>query len=677
LVEASQPPEPPSQRQLSALGSRLAWLTGGASLVLFLFGVVRGLGLWQMARSALSLAVASVPEGLPMVATTAHALGVNALRRHDVHVRRLDTIETLAAVNVICFDKTGTLTENRMSVAALLCGSGQEDQRVRKLLEIACLCSDVELKRNGAKPMLTGSSTETALVGHAIDNGIEVIAVRHRWPRIATQQRTEAYRFMATLHEGPKGRLVAMKGNPVEVLARCGHEATLDGRQAPLTSQRRAAIERLNVRMAGSGLRVLGFAFRHLPHGATFDAFEQALTWVGAIGLADPIRPGVREAVHRLHRAGIRTIMLTGDQCATARTVADKIGLAAHGHVRVMDASDVECLDAAGIAEAAARVHVFARVTPAQKLKIVRALQGSGAVVAMTGDGVNDSPALRASDVGLAMTLRSDAAAREVADVFLQTDQVTRLVDAIEQARRTRTNLRKSLRFLIGTNASEVLLMLGATAGGLGEALNPLQLLWINLLTDVLPGVGLAFEGSDLEAMQRPPESTERPLLGDNQVPMLLGDGALLATGALVAGLYGAFRFGANSQEMRTLMFGSLVAGQLHHTLTCRAMPGQRRSPAPNSPLMSIVAGSFAAQGAAFVVPDLRRALGLVPIGLGGWSVMALASVLPFLARRLFLAPAAREQPSPGFWYSTGSGQHGSSARQGFLRDSRNAWASS
>jgi Ca2+-transporting ATPase len=219
--------------------------------------------------------------------------------------------------------------------------------------------------------------------------------------------------------------------------------------------------------------------------------------------------------------------------------------------------------------------------------------------------------------------------------------------------------------------------MLGAAAGGLGEALTPLQLLWINLITDVLPGVGLAFEGSDPDAMRQPPESTERPLLGDNQVPMLLGDGALLTTGALAAGLYGAFRFGANSQEMRTLMFGSLVASQLQHTLTCRAMPRHRSSPAPNLPLMSIVAGSFAAQGAAFLAPELRRALGLVPVGLGGWSVMALSSVLPLLARRLFLAPAGKDQPGTGAWCSTGARQHGSSARQGFLRHSRIAWASS
>jgi P-type Ca2+ transporter type 2C len=686
LVEASQPPETPTYRQLCVLGSRLAWLTGGASLLLFLFGAMRGLGLWHMMRSALSLAVASVPEGLPMVATTAHALGVNALRRRDIHVRRLDAIETLAAVDVICLDKTGTLTENRMSVAALLLGTRisparqqavppgvadtgrhREDQRLRKLLETACLCSDIELKGNGARPELEGSSTETALVEYAMDNGLDVIEARLLSPRIATHQRTEAYRFMATVHERPGGRLIAMKGNPVEVLARCSTEATRRGGRLPITPHRRAAIERLNSRMAGRGLRVLGFAFRDLPAGAGFNSSEQAMTWVGAIGLADPIRPGLQAVVHRLHAAGIRTVMLTGDQCPTAQAVADEIRLAEHGHARLLDASDVEQLDTGELAQAAACVEAFARITPAQKLKIVQALQESGSVVAMIGDGINDSPALRASDVGLAMSLRGDAAAREVADVFLQTDQLACVVDAIERARTIRTNVRKSLRFLIGTNSSEVLLMLGAAAGGLGEALNPMQLLWINLITDVLPGIGLTFEASDPDAMRQPPESKERPLLGDKQIVMLLGDGASLGTGALAAGLYGAFRFGANSAGMQTLMFGSLVASQLQHTLTCRAMPGQRRSPASNGLLMSILAGSFAVQGAAFLIPALRRALRLAPIGLGGWAAIALSGVVPLLTRDFFSGARWHGTASPDTARSADSVSCGSVGRQGFV----------
>ena len=645
LVDASEPPETPTYQQLTRLGMRLAWVTGAASLVLFAIGRLHGFGMLHMLRSAVSLAVASVPEGLPMVATTTHAIGVNALRENEVFVRRLDAIETLASVNVVCFDKTGTLTENRMTVAEL-CSGGQRyvagDERirgtiepaVRALLETGCLCSEAELSSREGAPALEGSSTEVALVRCAQRNGVAVEVVRREKPRLSLQQRTETNRFMITTHNDQGHVLIAMKGNPSDVLARCQYEATPVDRLRPLTPERRAAIEGHNATMASKGLRVLGFAHAYAEPDDVPASVDGKMVWLGAAGLHDPIRPSVHQLVRRLHRAGVRTIMLTGDQCSTAKAVAKDIGLAGGAALSVLEGTEISHLTDSALAREASNAHVFARITPGQKLMIVRALQDSGAIIAMVGDGINDSPALRAAHVGAAMGMNGDAAAREVADLFLHTEDLGRLALAVEQGRTTHANIRKSLRFILSTNSSEVMLMLAATALGLGEGLTPIQLLWINIVTDVLPGIGLAVEEADPLALEKGPASPELPLLGDSEIGVLLSEGATLAAGALLAGTYGAIRFGANSHQMRSMTFGSLVSAQLQHALACRA-PGEnifQRTDLKSNPILTkILIGSFVLQAGAYFVAPLRRALGLAPIGFGAGVITAFSSVLPSL----------------------------------------------
>jgi Ca2+-transporting ATPase len=659
LVAASPPPETPTYRQLTALGMRLAWITAAASLTLFLFGRLRGLGVMQMLRSAVSLAVASVPEGLPMVATTTHAIGVNALRGRNVLVRRLDAVETLASVNVVCFDKTGTLTQNRMSVAEILTPASrlsieQGAERatmpdasaspLRKLLEVACLCSEVALARRNGACTLEGSATEVALVRCAQQHGVDFEKLRRDKPRLTLQERTETYRFMVTTHSEAGRVLVAMKGNPAEILARCQWEARpSDGRRL-LTPARTARIEQHNLAMARRGLRVLGFAYALVDSAAPSGAREAAMVWLGAAALQDPIRPGVPHLMRRLHRAGVRTIMLTGDQYQTARAVAHKIGLAGTGRLRILDATQIAALSAGELGHAARRAHVFARVTPAQKLTIVRALQATGAVIAVVGDGINDSPALRAAHVGLAMGINGDAAAREVSDIFLHTEDIGLLAQAIGQGRTTRANIRKALRFILSTNTSEVLLMLAAVVLGLGEGLTPMQLLWINVITDVFPGIGLALERADPGVLDRRPFSPQQPILGDKEISGLVAEGATVASGALLAGIWAAARFGAGSRQMRSMIFGALVFAQLQHAIACRAPRGSLRAfpqLRPNPQLTTILAASFALQGAAFLIAPLRRGLGLASVGPAGGIVMALASLLPSLLR-LARSPAER-----------------------------------
>jgi P-type Ca2+ transporter type 2C len=649
LVDATIAPETPLQRQLNALGEQLVWITLAASGLIFGAGWLRGVALMQLARSSLSVAVAAVPEGLPMVATSTLALGVEEMRRHGIFIRRLEAVETLAAVNVICFDKTGTLTHGSMSLEQIAVGSsiwhrcsgafvGQDnapvqlhrDFRLCQLLTIVSLCSETDVEERGGRNVLNGTPTENALVQAALDDGLDVADLRKRFARLLTQHRTETYRFMATTHAAEDGLLLAVKGSPSEVLARCSWELRPDGTRDVLTAQRRSEINDLNNAMAAQGLRVLAAAYRDIRGGGLrADSVEvERLVWIGLMGLADPVRSHLPELMDKLHNSGIQTIMLTGDQSATARAVARHIRLSV-GEPEVIDAAELDRLSAAELGLAARRAHAFARISPGQKLRIVRALQNSGAVVAMFGDGINDSPALRAADVGIAIGRDGTAAAREVADVFFATEDLAALPMAIERGRATYENIRRAIHYVLSTNGSEIALMLAGTAAGMGEALTPMQLLWINLVSDVLPAIGLAVEPPDADVMRQPPKQANERILTRDHVGRLGTEAGVIAAGAFAAGLYGALRYGHASPQARTVTFGGLVTAQLLHALNYRSTHGAAEG-TRNSILPSVIGGSLVAQSAAMLLPGLRNLLGVAAIDVLDAVVMIAGGVLPF-----------------------------------------------
>ncbi|MBB4189342.1 Ca2+-transporting ATPase [Sinorhizobium terangae] len=653
LVGATLAPQTPMQRQMGELGRQLGWLTLYAGGLIVGIGWLRGIALYQAARSALSLVVAAVPEGLPVLAVTTLALGVEDLRRRNILVRRLEAVEPMAAVQVACFDKTGTLTFGRMSVEVAVCGDqiyqagegsrldGHDDavahpngnDCLRRLLTIGCLCSEAEVEADEGDSILNGSATEKALVQAAIDSEIDVAALRRGFPKVSLQQRTETYRFMASAHANNGRLLLAVKGSPLEVLDRCRWEGLAGGGRRPLTPERRDRIEGINAELADRALRVLGFAYRDVGDETQDEPAVAELTWVGLAGLADPVRPGLKSLMAELHRAGLQTIILTGDQRATARAVAHKVGLNGTGDIDIVDAVDVDRMTEAELAVAARRAQAFSRVGPAQKLKIIRALQQSGATVAMIGDGINDSPALRAADVGIALGRDPYAAARETADVYLATDDLGGLIPAIERGRTTFTNIRKAIHYLFSTNFSEVLVMLCGMAVGLGEVLSPMQLLWINLISDVLPGLGLAMEPPEAAGMQDGPMVADKALPGVQNLASLTSEAALLGSGAMAAGLYGAMRYGTASPIVRTMTFGALVTAQLLHAITCRSSTRSvfdRGSSPANPALTGILAGSVAAQSAALFVPGIRRLLGLAPLGILDAGIMLAGGTLPF-----------------------------------------------
>ena len=634
LLGSTERPETPLQRQLDELGRLLVMGAFAASGLMLLVGLLRGYRLLTLLRSAVSLGVAAVPEGLPTTVTTTLAFGVRALSKQKLLVRRLEAIEALGSIRLVCFDKTGTLTLNRMTVTRLR-WNGQEarmteegfrnrngeavacstDPDLAWLIEVCILCNDADPSEASAEH---GSSTETALLEAAEALGADIYDLRDKHPRRATVERAEGRRYMVTVHPtSDRGVLIAAKGDPSALLPLCRWRSA-KGEARDLDDRARAAIEADNLAMAEAGLRVLGIAYRKVPQGEHVGVPAQNLTWLGLVGMADPIRPGAAELVRAFRHAGIATVMLTGDQRATALAIAAEVGLA-NGHAEVIDGDQ---LDDAPIA--AADQHIFARLNPAQKLQVIAALQRSGARVAMIGDGVNDTPALKAADVGITLAASATDVARGIADIVLVGDDLRPLLLAFERGRSVHVNIRRATRYLIATNMSEIALMLFATASGVARPLSPAQLLWINLLSDVLPAIGLALEPPAAELMKGPQQDGAAPVMSTADIGVLARDAGLLAGGALAAQLWAGARGGP--ERGLAAGFNSLVAGQLLYALACSPRPWR-----PGAALGGTLVGSFAAQLAALFLPVLRHIAGR-GLGVPDLLLSTAAGLAPVLA---------------------------------------------
>ena len=603
----------PLERQLDALGKRLAVFSVVAAGAIVPLGFLRGRSLRELARTAVALGVAVIPEGIPTAGTTALALASRRLFRRGILIRRLAAAETLGAVSAVCADKTGTLTENRMRVEeiylpgagsvavrwrddgahmelALPDGSPPDPRAVRDLARVTALNTDVEIAEDGT--VRRGSGTEQGLLEFALGAGFPVSGARRRARRVREERRSAERSFMVTVHDDPElGRIELIKGAPEQVLDLCEPG---DG-DASLRAQNEA--------MASRGLRVLACAWRRklVNDGQRF-------VFLGLIGLRDPARPGVGEAISTLRRAGIRTYMVTGDQERTAKAIAASLG----------------------IDESA----VFSRVTPEAKVDVVRDLQERGQIVAMTGDGVNDGPALKAADVGVAMGQRGTDIARAVADVVLARDDLPALVEAVAEGRRLYDNVRRAIDYLVATNMSEVLVMILGTVAQ-ASPLAPLQLLWLNMLTDVVPALALAVEPAEAGIMERPPRDPQTPLFGPGDYRRLGRSAAEMAAASLGAFGVGAVRGGASPSAMA---FTSLVTAQLLHTGACRAGTG-----ASNPYLRRALLGSFALQLGALASAPMRAALSIGGTPAADLAVAAAIGAMPSALRRLRAASPGRD----------------------------------
>jgi Ca2+-transporting ATPase len=442
--------------------------------------------------------------------------------------------------------------------------------------------------------------------------------------------------FIPSLDPGisPGTKLLTIKGSPPEVLALC-RQYLLDGQIIPLSETDRLTIELENERMGSEGLRVLGMGFAFLEgNGNGADVVEgRGFAWIGLVGMADPLRPGVKEAIRIFHQAGIAPLMITGDQVPIAHSVGRELNLSRGLPLEIFDSAHLQGLDPELLSTFARRVHAFARVSPAQKLQIVQALQRAGLVVAMTGDGINDGPALKAADIGIAMGAAGTDVAREIADVVLEDDNLETMIVAIRQGRAVYDNIRKSIHFLLATNMSEVALMGSAITMGIGQPLNPMQLLWINLVSDIFPGLALAVEQPEPDVMARPPRDPQETIITNDRLYRMTFESLVIGAGALSAYGYGILRYGMGPQA-GSIAFLSLVFGQLLHAFSCRServSAFEAKTLSPNPYLTLAVAGTFGLQILAIGIPGMRRLLGISPVTALDGMVIGGSALLPLM----------------------------------------------
>jgi Ca2+-transporting ATPase len=654
MLSETETPKTPIELQLTLMGNQLVIACGAICGVVFGIGFVRGYGLIQLLKVAISLAASAVPEGLPAAATINFALGISDLRRHGVLVRRLQAVETLGAVQTVCLDKTGTITENRMSVTEIVAGRGRHEVRndciaplpdgrdilaigeIRHLLIVCALCNEIKITRRdeNGKVELFGSSTEKALMQVALEAGIDIVGLQDDFRFVGLRLRSENQLYMSSLHSCPSEdcRYIFTKGSPHEVLDLCDREMVA-GRVVVLRENRRQEIHIENDRMAGRGLRVLGFAFNRFGLNQEIDE-TAPMVRLGLAGMSDPVRKGVKELIDVFHRAGIETVMITGDQSTTAYAVARELELGGEKPLKILDSAELTSLDPERLQALAKNVHVYSRVSPAHKLRIVQALQAAGRIVAMTGDGINDGPALKASNIGIAMGESGTDVAREVADIIIEGDNLEHLVQALRGGRTTYGNIRKSVHFFLSTNMTEILVMFTCMALGLGFPLNVMQLLWINIISDIFPGLALSREEPEPDIMGQPPRPAGAPLFSGGDFRRMALESAIISSGALAAYGYGISRYGQGPRA-GSLAFQALVFGQLLHAFNCRSEHHsifEKTRPPTNPYLNAAVGGSLALQVLTMFIPALRGFLGLTPPAVIDAAVIGATALLPFLA---------------------------------------------
>lgn len=661
MIQAVPVEETPLQKRLDQVGKTLALFGVIVAALVLLIGVLRGEPLQDMFLTAVSVAVAVVPEGLPAVVTVTLALGAQRMLRRQALVRKLPAVETLGSVTVICSDKTGTLTVNRMTVTVIdvaghyleLAGTARhpapaltvveerpdllhgQPQTVSLTLAAGALCNDASLQPDPqtGRYLAVGDPTEGALLVAAHQAGVSRSRLEESLPRLGELPFDSDRKRMTTVHRLPADGLpealrlletcdtpfVAFTKGAVDGLLEISTRVWAESGPVPLDAQWRERIQVANDQMAANGVRVLGLAFRPLKEvpgngSQAEEGVEHDLIFVGLAGMIDPPRPEVRAAVKVAKEAGVRPVMITGDHPLTARFIAHDLGISDNN--RVKTGQDLDRLSPVEMEQIVEEVSVYARVSPEHKLQIVDTLQKKGQVVAMTGDGVNDSPALKKSDIGVAMGITGSDVSKEAAEIVLLDDNFATIVAAIEEGRTIYDNIRRFVKFSIAGNIGKVLVMLLAPLLGINVALLPLQLLWLNLLTDGLLGLGLGVEPAEPETMRRPPRSPQASLFSGGIARQIIWVGLLLGFLGLAAGALTFDRGDPAGGVWQTMIFTTLAFTQMGQALASRAsqQPFASLDLRSNPLMLLMVLLVFALQLMVIYVPFLDRFFNVTPL---------------------------------------------------------------
>jgi len=669
MIEQAGEAETPLQRRLAQLGKVLIAAAIALTVVVVIAGILHGQPAYDMFLAGVSLAVAAIPEGLPAIVTIALALGVQRMIRRRAIVRKLPSVETLGCATVICSDKTGTLTQNKMTVVRLwtegrtleVTGEGYEprgevlengrpvdlkrDAALRRLVQVAALCNNARLVRaeeagrpgragrradNADDWVLQGDPTEGALIVLAAKLGVTVSSLEGLYRREKEYPFDSERKRMSVLVSHQGGRLVCTKGAPDLLMERCAY-ALWDNKVVPFTPSLRQKAAEAAERMAGSALRVLALAYRdlHPQEPAERDAdVEKQLIFVGLAGMIDPPRREVRDAIAMCRQAGIRTVMITGDHRLTAEAIASQLGILPRGG-RSIDGRQLAAMSDKQLDRIVEDIYVYARVAPEHKLRIVRALQRRGHVVAMTGDGVNDAPAIKAADIGIAMGQSGTDVAKEASSLVLADDNFATIVAAVEEGRGIYENIRKFIRYLLASNVGEILTMFLAMLLALPLPLVPIQILWVNLVTDGLPAMALGVDPPEKDLMRQPPRGAKESIFARRLGWKILSRGVLIGLCTLGAFVL-TLRSSGDLRHAQTVAFTTLVMAQLIHVFDCRSSRSIfHRNLLENRWLVLAVLSSLALMIPVLYVEPLQAIFKTVPLDFRDWSLVFVAAGIP------------------------------------------------
>jgi Ca2+-transporting ATPase len=673
LIQSVEDEQTPLQRRLGQLGRTLAWVAFGIIAVVVVLGLLRGDDIEILFLTAIGMAVAAVPEGLPAVVTITLALGGQRLLARHALIRKLPAVETLGSVTVICSDKTGTLTENRMTVTMLDVAGNVEDIQTlvdRKgvlldgkivdetepqmtaigvLVRAGALVNDAVLKVDdrGVQRAL-GDPTEGALVVAAARLGYQKDELDKRWPRVGEIPFTSERKRMTTIHRmddavretdlpWSDAPYVLLSKGAVDSLMTVTSHVLVDNEIIPLDEEWRERIEEANARMAREGQRVLGVAFRLWDSPELPDAEEQLeaeQTFVGMFAMMDPPRPEVEEAVRTAKKAGIRPVMITGDHPLTAHRIAQDLGIAANGD-RALTGAELASMSIDELEACVDEVSVYARVAPEHKLNIVQALQNKGQIAAMTGDGVNDAPALKRADIGVAMGITGTDVSKEAADMVLLDDNFATIVEAVDEGRVIYDNIRKFIKYTLSSNTGELFVMLVGPLLGMPLPLRPLQILWINLVTDGLPGLALAVEKGERGTMDRPPFKPDESVFSRGIGTQIIWVGLLMGLISLWVG-YQFFQM--ENDAWQTMVFTTLVLAQMGNALAIRSNTDSLFTIGifSNRLMVTAVLVTFALQLVLIYLPLAQRVFGTVALTLQELLICLLASSVVFIVLEIY-----------------------------------------
>ena len=670
----------PMQRRLEHLGKVLAAAALAIVAVVFGLGVIRGEDLRLMFMTAISMAVAAIPEGLPTVVTIGLALGAQGMLKRNALIRKLPAVETLGSVTVICSDKTGTLTENRMTVTLLDVANHQLDikeevqgfsPRVSKrqtksqgsvepaisfLLISGALCNDALLEgdaEHAGEFSTIGDPTEGALVIAAARTGLWKQELEKEWPRVAELPFDSDRKRMTTIHRLPQTTLAEAENTPlahpnvdeppliaitkgsVDGMLEISSQVWVDGQLHALDAHWRERIQTANNRLAQNGMRVLGMAYqlrRHESVDHPQEPVEKDLVFIGMTGMIDPARPEVFDAVHKAQLAGIRPMMITGDHPLTALSIARDLGITTTDHV--ITGRELATMPMDKLVRQVKETSVFARVSPEHKLKIVEALQSNGQIVAMTGDGVNDAPALKKADIGVAMGITGTDVTKESADMVLMDDNFATIVAAVEEGRRIYDNIRKFIKYALGSNIGEILVMLAAPFLGMPLPLLPLQILWINLVTDGLPGLALTMEFAESNTMKRPPFHPKENIFSRGLGRSIIWMGLML--GLLTMGI-GYWGWATGQEAWQTMAFTTLTLAQMGNVLAIHtsSKPLFKGGLFSNPLLIASILITVVMQLGVVYIPFLQPIFETEPLTASQFGVTILASIAMYIFVRL------------------------------------------